>query len=198
MYNAIQTQITSEPATEPVSLAEAKLYLRVDSSDEDDLITSMIVSARQMIENHLRSALITQTRKMTLDDFPASSSDVNKIERLSNFQNIAITELQGEAVIYLWPRPIQSITSITTYNDNNDATVFSASLYRLDAANGRVVLNEGQVWPSDLRDESAVEVVYVCGYGAAGDVPEAIKQAIKMLIAQMYESRDKCEMTARS
>ena len=55
MYNAIQTQITSEPATEPVSLAEAKLYLRVDSSDEDDLITSMIVSARQMIENPLRS-----------------------------------------------------------------------------------------------------------------------------------------------
>ena len=38
------------PITEPVTLAEAKLYCRVTTSAEDTLITLMITQAREAIE----------------------------------------------------------------------------------------------------------------------------------------------------
>ena len=44
--------------TEPVSLIEAKAWLRVDFSDDDTLITGMIKSARQSIEHFTNRALV--------------------------------------------------------------------------------------------------------------------------------------------
>lgn len=49
------------PASEPVTLEEAKRYLRVDTEDDDELITDMIVAARMHAESWLRRSLITQS-----------------------------------------------------------------------------------------------------------------------------------------
>jgi len=46
------------PIVEPVTLQEAKDYLRVDFGDEDRLITSLIVSARQMCEKYLGLCIV--------------------------------------------------------------------------------------------------------------------------------------------
>ncbi|MEQ1790660.1 MAG: head-tail connector protein, partial [Rickettsiales bacterium] len=54
----------SAPATEPITLAEAKLYLRVDSSSEDNLITDLIVAARMSAEAWLKNSLISQSWKL--------------------------------------------------------------------------------------------------------------------------------------
>ena len=58
-------RLVQPPAKEPVSLEEAKNHLRVDLSDDDTLIHSLIVSARQMAENYARRAFITQTWELT-------------------------------------------------------------------------------------------------------------------------------------
>lgn len=56
---------TIAPAAEPVTLAEAKLYLRVDGNEEDRLINDLIQSARQQIEQWLRRSLVTQGWKLS-------------------------------------------------------------------------------------------------------------------------------------
>lgn len=48
----LQIEVITDLATEPVSLAEAKEYMQVDYSDFDDLITDLIVVARQASEQN--------------------------------------------------------------------------------------------------------------------------------------------------
>ena len=179
--------ITSAPAAEPVSVSEVKQYLRVDGSSDDDLLTDMIVAARGMAEEYLRRSLITQTVKLTMDWFPRRENG----DWWDGVREIAISELSHEEdYIKLPMAPIQSISSIVTYSDGNQASTFSASNYRLDAAGARVMLNDGQVWPSDLRARQAVEITYVAGYGdEASDVPAAIRQAIMQMVNSLYNSR---------
>lgn len=56
------------PASEPLTLSETKLFLRVDGATDDTLITDLITAARQMAEQHLHRSLITQTLKLSLDN----------------------------------------------------------------------------------------------------------------------------------
>ncbi len=58
------------PATEPVTTAEAKTHLRVDTSDDDTLIGTLITVARRRVENDSRHQLVTATWDYTLDRFP--------------------------------------------------------------------------------------------------------------------------------
>lgn len=57
------------PATEPLTLAEAKLYLRVDGSSEDTLITQLMDAARETAEAYLRRSLITQQWKLSYEGY---------------------------------------------------------------------------------------------------------------------------------
>ena len=60
-------KLVTAPTTEPITLDEAKLHLRVDSDVEDTLISALIVAARQQVENTLWISLITQTWKLSID-----------------------------------------------------------------------------------------------------------------------------------
>lgn len=62
--------VLASPASEPVSLNEAKLWLRVDNSDEDSLIAELIATARESAEIYTRRSFISQTLQLTLDAFP--------------------------------------------------------------------------------------------------------------------------------
>ena len=64
--------LTAAPAVEPVSLAEAKAHLRVDSDHEDALIAQLIVAARIFVERTLGLALIAQSWSYFLDALPRS------------------------------------------------------------------------------------------------------------------------------
>jgi uncharacterized phiE125 gp8 family phage protein len=98
----------------------------------------------------------------------------------------------GETLDVPFP-PLQSVTSIVTYDRGNNANTFSNTKYQVDLQSGRIYLNEGEVWPSDLRAQDAVQVTYVAGYGS-GNIPAPILQAIRSYVEQLY---DGCEgMTA--
>ncbi len=97
------------PATEPLTLAETKLYLRIDGSEEDTLITELIASARQYAEDYLRRSLITQRWKLSFDDYAPDDAAL--------------------------PRgPVQGIVSVTAYARDDSATLIPPSSYYLNAA----------------------------------------------------------------
>lgn len=52
------------PGEEPVTLAEAKAWCRIDGTDEDALVTALIAAARLEVETMTGLALITQTWRL--------------------------------------------------------------------------------------------------------------------------------------
>jgi len=166
---ALRLVRTEDPASEPVTLEEAKSHLRVDASDDDTLIEGLITAARQYYEDVTRRALITQTWRLSLDRWPGGSE-------------------------ILLPRaPLQSVTSVVYTDSDGTATTWSSDEYAVDADSepGRVVLGYGYSWPSaTLRTSLPIQITYEAGYGDADDVPEKIKQAIKLLVGHWYENRE--------
>ena len=63
----MKLKLKTGPAVEPVTLEEAKLHLRVDSGDDNALITALITTARELAERETHRAFITQTWQMYLD-----------------------------------------------------------------------------------------------------------------------------------
>lgn len=151
--------------TDPVTLAEQKAHMRVTSSDEDDLIEALITAATEYCELFTGRQFVTATWAMTLPEF---ADDI------------------------ILPRaPASSVTSIYYYDDSGTNTLLSASTYSLVGTNpGLITLAPDETWPSTQIRKDAVTVTWVAGYGAASAVPEAIKAAIRMLAAHLYEHRE--------
>jgi len=162
-------KLKTAPAVEPLSATEVKAHLRVDSSDEDTLIGTLITAARQYCETFQSRAYITQTWELWLDAFP--SQDYIKV-----------------------PLPPLQAASIKYYDIDDTEAIFSADDYFVDTKSepGWLVLNAGCVWPSTiLRPANGVYVQFIVGYGDAGsDVPEKVKQAMLLLIGAWYEQRE--------
>lgn len=166
---------TAAPVIEPVTLTEAKAHCRVDSLADDALIASLITTARELVEDYIDRALVTQQLVMKLDQFPAE------------------IEL---------PRPpmasagtVTAVTITYTIADGSTATL-SSSEYRVDrdATPGRIrTLYQGS-WPSHLLDANAITVTWWAGYGSAADVPQRVKSAMLMTILELYEKRGDGQM----
>ena len=164
---------TVAPAVTPVSLVEAKAHLRVDTSDDDALISRMIEAVTEHLDGYeslLGQALITQTWRQSFPRFPPSGQTLG-----------------------LELRPVQSIASISYFDAANASQTLAASVYTLleDEAGPFVTLQAGQSWPAPYPREDAVTVTYAAGHGNAGsDVPAGIRQAMLMLIGAWYENRE--------
>lgn len=184
------TLITA-PTSEPITLEEVKSWARITDNDDNALISNLITAARQEAEKYLRSALITQTWELTLDLVPSSLDDVLG----DGVFQISVSELYGSIpnAVKLPYAPIQSITSVKTYDVDNTETTYDSANYSLDSAGGRIVLDYGQTWGSNLRKTAAVKIRYVAGYGSGSNVPMAIRIALMGYVQAMYESRGICE-----
>jgi uncharacterized phiE125 gp8 family phage protein len=164
--------LVTAPATEPVSLDEAREHLRMLDDDvfDDVYIGALIKAARRDVEHFLQRALITQTWDLYLD------------------------ELCGGQIILPYP-PLQSVTSLsykaTDYGSTAVYTDWAATNYVVDTVSqpGRIALAYGIIWPVIYREVQAVKVRFVAGYGDAESVPEHIKQAILLKIGDLYEHR---------
>jgi len=162
---------TADAALEPLSLSDAKLHCYIDISATDSLVTALIAVARRWVEQFCLNSLITQSWTV-------------KYDYRDTLEGTWILK-RG---IRLPQSPIQSITAITTYDKDNNATVFDSSNYRLSG--DRVILNDADEWPTNLRLFDCLQIDFKAGFGdAAINVPPNIILAMKMLIAQWYEQR---------
>lgn len=188
------------PAGLAVELSFVKDYLRINGEIEDSLLEFIINSASKLIENYLQISLITQTWVLSRDNFDhrvgASRERYQQDGVIEATKNYVYNENE---YIYLPMGRVRSITSLVTYNEGNIPTTFSASSYSLDNTNdkSRLVLNDQETWPTNLRDNSAVEITYVAGFGdSSASVPNDIKLAICAIAFNVYEYR--CAPTINS
>ena len=177
--------IHTEPASEPITLAEAKSYLRVDSSGDDALITSLIVSARKLCEEHMQRAIMSQTLQLFIDTTGEIDQPLWEGMRTGPYLNY------NKNYIDLPMPTVTAVTHVKTYDDSDNATVFASSNYYVDTARqpARVVLRTGETFPTALRVANAIEVQYVTGYANANAVPEPIKFSIYQVLTYLYEHR---------
>lgn len=180
-------RIVTQPADEPLTLAEAKAHLRQTSADDDDLISALIIAARTAVEDITKRSLITQTLELTRD----------YCEPPSLVAGTPVTVFRP-TVIYLPRPPLQSVLSVT-YLDGEGNTVTlhdttgspqidSAIVVDTKSQPGRIVPVLNGSWPSTLDQINAVTIQYKAGYGDDGqDVPGPILAAIKLVLGHLYE-----------
>jgi len=160
--------VTSGPASEPVTTDEAKTQIRLYVANDDTYVASLIIAARIAVEEHIWRTLVNRTWEYVLDDFPRCNDAMIRVPR----------------------PPLVSVSSIQ-YVDTDGATqTLSASDYQVDAKShpGRIVPAFNKVWPQTRAQLNTVTVTYIGGYGAS--IPETAKLAIKMMVAQWYERRE--------
>lgn len=185
--------LVTGPAADPVTLGEIKTYAKIDGNDEDALLAAYITASTEFTEKYLKRSLITQTRKLTLD-----------LEMTGSYKNLqaGVYEIPLSVfysgpgkVIELPYGPVQSVSSIVTYDTSNNSSTFASSNYTVDTAGGRVFLNDTAVWPSPLRQFAAIEITYVAGYGdTSSSIPQPIKTGIQMHVQRMYDARIICDL----
>ena len=197
-FNRKTVKVITPPVASPISLEDMKKYLRVDDAADDDLIQSFIDAATESMKQYLKRSLITETLEFSMDGFGVSdSASDHKLDRLGpGVHTTSYPDVLGRGNEVDIPfLPIQSVTTVKTFNRSNTVSTFDSAKYELDEEGGRIYLNEGEIWPTDLRAREAVKIQYVSGYGNAGDdIPATIIQAIKAHVAAMYDCRCPCEM----
>jgi len=156
--------LITPPAEEPVTLAEVKAHLKIDIPDEDALLSSLITAACARAEWHTGRAFVTQSWVLRLDAWPKDS----------------IAEIPLP--------PLAAVSEIAYIDPDAMRTVADASTYRVDPASepGRVIFQDR---PPRLRTTDCLEIAFTAGYGTAAAVPEAVRQAILEIVADLYTHR---------
>lgn len=191
--------LVTPPAAEPLSLAEAKLHLKVEIPDDDALIGSLITAARLYVERSLGRQLVTATWRASWDRFPryGESQFFAPISDGLWDQRIPPTERQltswfDRTAIVPPLSPLQAVTSLTYYDQAGVLQTLDASLYLVDIDSdpGRVMPAPNTFWPLIQQRMNAVTLTFVAGYGAAAAVPDTLKTAIRFLIGHWYVNRE--------
>lgn len=155
------------PAAPVVSIEEAQVHLRSDDPEESSLILSLVEAATAQAEAYCRRRFVTQRWRATFDAFPAG------------------------AVLLPHP-PLASVETVTYVDEAGAVQTLAAAGYVVRAAEtpGEIVPAYGTSWPSTRDVPDAVTIDFTCGYGAPGEVPEAIRRAVLLLVGTLYANRE--------
>jgi len=167
----VKIVVTSAPATEPITAAELKTSLRIDASDEDTFLGTLIAAAREIVEDMTARRMITRSEKLLLDSWP-----------------------EGDTII-IPVAPVTAVGAIVTKDEDDVSTAFASSNYIVDTSGpvAKIVLKSGSSWPTlgtDAKPVNAIEIPFTSGYASAGAVPAKMKLAVKLLAGHYYENRE--------
>lgn len=166
-------ELVTPAATTAITLAEAKAQMRVETDDDDALITRLIAAAIAFTDaqGSLGKAIITQTWRQWIGNNPSE--------------------------VLLLIKPSISVTAVKYYDTEGDLqTAVLADFDVLGTPSYRYVkAKSGYTWPTAQVRPDAIAIEYTAGYGSATtDVPETIRHALLMLVAHWYENRENSTM----
>lgn len=147
----------------PVEVGEAKEYLQIDHNSDDDYIRVLIQSATRAAEHYTGRLFIERSVTAWLDASEARSP------------------------LTIPHAPYRSLTSFEYYDEDNTATAVDSNLYYVVGTDPARFVAKNSGWLL-LRLYGAIKIVYKAGYGlAASAVPQDIRHAIKMIVADMWD-----------
>lgn len=160
------TQKTA-PTAEPISESEVLDHLRISSTDEVPQIVAWIAAAREWVESYTDRSLMTQTWQLSLPSVPRT----------------------------VWlPRstPLQSVTSVKYYDASNVLQTWAASNYIVPAFNEPATIEvlDTATYPAIYLRSDAVQIEYVTGATTTAAVPQALRQAMLLLVGHWHEQRE--------
>lgn len=163
-------KLKTPPAVDPVTLAEAKAYCRVDHADDDVLIASLIKAATAHCDGNrgvLGRAIINQEWELYYDAFPAEALKI----------------------------PLGPLVAVTSVEYAHPATgvmtVWPSANYEVDLASWEGWIVPVDQWPDTKDTINAVRITFTAGHGStASAAPADIKQAILTLVAHWYAHRE--------
>jgi uncharacterized phiE125 gp8 family phage protein len=154
------------PALEPVSLSDARIFLRLDQTDEDGLLSTLITAARLMVEAASGRMLIEQSWRIVLDRWPEG----------------------GEIRLPL--SPATSIAAARVYDALGEAQAVPEAALQLDTTTDPPLVRVAGSVPAVGRMRAAIEIDIVAGYGPeTADVPALLRHAVLQLAARWFEQR---------
>jgi len=149
---------------EPITLAQAKAQCRIVSDNtEDALVESLIKAAREWVENATGHILMQRVIVEQRDEF-GCYVELNRRPIVADSVEVAYVDTDGTA---------QDYADLVAQTDRDP---------------GRVYPVAGGEWPS-LFEYGGVTVTYTAGY-AAGEEPQALLQAMLLLVAHWYKNRE--------
>lgn len=163
--------LIDNPSTKVVSVTDIKAHLRIDTSDEDDLLGAYIDAATEMAENFCGRHFITHEYKLSFNNVTSVASLIYPD---------CVLKTEGDN------NPIHWIDAAGAEQESPDAYIDAYS-------NPSIVYLNSDFTSPTLKDNSANSFWYEfkTGFGSADtDVPEAIKQAIKLIVSDMYYFRE--------
>ncbi len=97
-YPSRRISVVTPPAAEPLTLAETKLFLRVDGDDDDTFIATLITATREFAEQYLRRSLINRTLKLSVDQVLESETRL-PLGQVSSVESITAIAIDDSSVI---------------------------------------------------------------------------------------------------
>jgi uncharacterized phiE125 gp8 family phage protein len=195
----IGLKLVTPPAVEPVTLAQAKQHLVVDTgfTSDDALITALITAARQHLEDYTHRAFFAQTWLLTVDNFPMRIPFDGTLRAGSSGKHFLYSSIWKGTEIAL-PKPACIwVESITYVDQTGTPQTLASNQYYVDPNSepARIVPMPGMWWPYIQNYlPGSVQVTFQCGsYGDGVEVntcPQTVVSAILMLVAHLYQNRE--------
>jgi len=162
--------VTVPAADEPVTLAEAKAFMRVTSSAEDTLITTLISSATETLEQYTNRYFVVRTVQ-------------------GDFSTVLVSKTEVYPYVVVGRAELQTVTSVeVSVNGSFEAESFQ--IKKPTHGFSRILFD-------DLTDQLddipyPLQIIFTAGYGDASNVPDNIKVAIMEYVSFLYRNRGDC------
>lgn len=174
--------VVTPPASTPITLAEVKEFLRIDTSDDDALLTSLIEAAVACGEGITRRIFITTGFRTFRNGFSETKNFVQG----------------GELPIVLRKSSLIDTTLFTYKTDSGTTTLVKDTDFFEEIVNDYSKLRPEDMWPSDNKERvQSITIEFDAGYGPdASDVPADIKTALQQHVCFLYNNRGDCNDTS--
>ncbi len=162
----MSVQVLVPASMEPVSLAETKTFLQLDSSHDDALVADLVRAATEAVEQTTGRALIARTLRQTLKSWP------------------------DKGIIELAIRPLISITQVQSVDAMGVASLVDPGDYYVDVNRARIIALPAFLRPAFMHPAEELQIDFVAGYGVdTSFIPASFRMSVLLIVRDLYEHR---------